>query len=215
MIAAPTAHPSKVLLAAFASGWLPASADLCVEAHLEGCVACRRAVEVLGSEEEAFIDGLPDAPLEPSALTALLDRLDAIPLEAAPRRDIVTLDDVALPAALSRFALAARRWIRPGLWVSHLRMETRDDWRTYVLRAPAGERLPAHGHSGPELVCVLTGAFNDGTTTYRAGDFVEASRLDHHRLVVTDDGPCACLIATKGRLVLRGAAQVVGHTLKI
>jgi putative transcriptional regulator len=171
-------------------------------------------VATLERTEDAFIDGLPEAPASDGSLSRFLAAMDATPVEPAPPGAPAVLHDVPLPKAVSRYRLAPRRWVRPGLWVAHLRMPQRSDWRTYILRAPAGQRLFPHGHTGPELVCVLMGAFRDGPV-HTAGDFVEASRSKRHRLTVTADGPCACLIATKGPLVLRGGAKVLGHTLSI
>jgi putative transcriptional regulator len=210
----PDGHPSAELLAAFTSGLLPASADLCLRVHVEGCATCRGAVGALERAEEVLVDELEGVPLAADALDRVLARLDETPVEPAPSRKARRLGDVTLPPALSAYELAPRRLLRPGLWVAHLRMPAPDDWRTYILRAAPGQGLPSHGHSGPELVCVLMGAFRDGRE-YRAGDFATASRLKRHRLTVTADGPCACLIATRGPLVLRGEARRAGETLAI
>lgn len=208
----PSSHPSRRLLSAYASGWIPAAADLCIRVHLETCADCRAAVNQLEAAEADFVDALPDAPMAPETLAALIAKLKATLVEASQAPIRRRIGDVELPQALSRADILPRRWLRPGLWVAPIRFQSRNDWRAYLLRAPPGQRLPSHGHSGPELTCVLMGAFQDGRTR-REGDFVESARLSRHRLAVTRERPCACLVATKGPLIWRGLARLLNPIL--
>jgi putative transcriptional regulator len=198
--ATPAHHPRAELLAAYASGWSPWAADLCVRVHLETCSRCRNEVAELEQAEAAFVDGLPEAPMPAGRTEALLALLAATPVETPGP---AALGDVRLPSALRETALAPRRWIAPGFWVAPLRDGRRGGWRTYLLRVPAGQRLPAHGHSGPELACVLSGAFEDGER-FEAGDFAEEAGRARHSPQATRDGPCACLIAVRGSLITSG-----------
>lgn len=167
---------------------------------------------MLGAAEADFVDSLPEAPVDSDMLHHLARRMAAMP--AAPAPAAKALGDVELPRALWDAEIAPRRWVRPGFWVAHLPAWRDDDWHVYLLRAPAGQKLPAHGHAGPELLCVLKGACVDGRRR-QAGDFVENPTGSHHHLAVTSDGPCACLIATKGALVWRGAARLLGPAYSV
>lgn len=207
-------HPSDQLLASHASGWIAWPADLCVRVHLETCADCRRAVAAREESEAAFVESLPDAPMAPEKLAALVARLEAAAVAPAAGAKRRRLGDLALPRALTQVGIRPRRWVRPGLWIAQIAGGDPNGWRTYLLRAPAGQRLPGHSHSGPELICVLQGAFHDGRVR-RAGDFVENPRHSSHRLTVTRDGPCACLIASKGPLIWRGMARLLNPLLSL
>lgn len=210
----PASHPSASLLAAYASGWISWSGDLCVRVHLETCAVCREAVQGLEIAEADFVDALPEAPIAPDAVRDLVAKLEATPVEAGLPRKRAMLGDVPLPQALDSTAIGRRRWLGPGFWIAPIKGGHSQGWRTYVLRAPAGLRLPRHGHAGPELTCVLAGAF-DERRRYGAGDFLENDGVSEHSLSVARDGPCACLIAHRGRLRWRGAAKVLGPMLSI
>ncbi len=146
-------------------------------------------------------------------LNALLAALEAMPIEVEQPAPAM-LGDVPLPAALRRVKFDRRRWLRPGLWVAHARSPQEEGWRTYVLHAPAGQRLPPHVHSGPELICVLAGAFED-ERRYVAGDFVESAGGSDHSVTVGSEGPCVCLIAAKGRLRSSGLSKLFNAALSV
>jgi putative transcriptional regulator len=214
---APTAHPSSRLLDQHASGWLEWPPDLCVRVHLESCAECRAFVAAREVEAFDFVDDLPEAPMAPAALAALVARLEATPpalSSGTPR----SLGDVRLPRALSGLSVAGRRWLKPGLWLAHVsgagRAQPPDDWRTYLLRAPPGLRLPTHGHRGPEYICVLSGVILNGEA-FHSGDFIETAAAVEHAMVVGPDEPCACLVAAKGRLSWRGAARLLNPLLSV
>lgn len=202
------------MLGAYASGWMPGAAGVCVEAHLERCAPCRRAVTSADQREAEFIDALPDSPMAPEALAGLLRKLDDADFASPRPRSRASLGDAPLPRALSQAVFGSRRWLAPGLWIAHLPEVESAGWRCYLLRAPAGQVLPMHGHSGPEFISVLSGGFDEGRR-YRAGDFIEIAPATHHRLRVTADGPCACLIASKGPLRWRGLARALRPLLSI
>ncbi|MDB5458914.1 MAG: anti-ECFsigma factor, ChrR, partial [Caulobacteraceae bacterium] len=116
---------------------------------------------------------------------------------------------IALPAALGRRGLGARRWLGPGLWVAPVRSNRPDGWRTYLLRAPPRLKLPRHGHNGPEFAAVLQGAFRDETGLYRPGDFAESGEELEHHPRVEDDGPCVCLVSGHGGMRATGIWRLI------
>ncbi len=210
----PAGHPSASLLAAYASGWISWSGDLCIRVHLGTCASCRAEVGKLELAEAEFVDALPEAPVTPETLE-IAAKLKGTQVEAHLPRKRPTLGDVRLPPALDSAAIGRRRWLAPGFWLAPLPDGRAEGWRTSLLRAPAGLRVPGHRHVGPELICVLSGAFLEDEQRYAAGDFVESAGHSEHSLSVTNEGPCACLIAHKGRLRWRGAAKILGPLLSV
>jgi putative transcriptional regulator len=190
-------HASPAVLAGYASGALPSGPSLAVAAHLEACAACREAAGLFERIGGAMIDETAPAPMADDALALALARLERpapAPVAAATDK---TLGDVRLPKAVARQGVGPRRWAAPGIWVAPVRSKAKDDWRTYLLRAPAGMRLPHHDHRGLEFTAVLQGAFTDRTGRYAAGDFAEAEPDLDHSPHVTADGPCLCLISAE------------------
>jgi putative transcriptional regulator len=61
-------------------------------------------------------------------------------------------------------------------------------------------RVPRHTHRGLEMVCVLKGAFRDGRTTYRPGDFECSDDTIEHSPEITAEGECVCLVAAEAPL---------------
>jgi putative transcriptional regulator len=209
-------HPSSQLIAAFAARDLPVAAGVTVAAHLEACPTCRLRVRLV---EEAAGEGLGEqtaAPLAAGALEDVLQRLDlAAPDPPLSRSEpATTIADVRIPSAAGRVGLGSRRWLAPGLWTARVRAPATDRWRAFLLRAPAGTRIPMHQHGGAELITVISGAFDQGRR-YAAGDFAENDGQERHELTVTSDGPCACLVSTQGRLIWSGWSKMVGTVLDI
>lgn len=202
-------HPSSDLLADFAAGQLPLAPSVTLSAHLETCAVCRGRVEAFEDAEGNLLESSPPVALAPGALSRILDRIDANPT-AEPRHvpHPETLGDVRLPAAVARVGLARRRWLAPGIWTAAVRARRTDDWRTLLLRAPGGMKIPTHEHGGRELIAVLQGTLHDGHT-YVAGDFAEHGAGSGHRLEIARDGPCACLISIQGRAHWHGWARVI------
>jgi putative transcriptional regulator len=122
--------------------------------------------------------------------------------------------DVKLPFAAARAGVGLRRWLAPGLWAAPVQAAVHDDWRSFVLRAPARTVIPTHGHHGGELIAVLSGSFLD-ESLYGAGDFAESVANSEHALRVSADGPCACLIAVQGRIKWHGWSRMIRPLLGI
>jgi putative transcriptional regulator len=200
-------HPSATLLADYAAGRLALAAGLSLAAHMDGCRHCRARVVALEAQEgEVLADG-PDATLAPDALGRALARLDD-PAPPSPTRKLDRLGDVVLPSVVAHLGLKSRRWVAPGFWAARVNAPSTDGWRTFLLRAPAGARIPHHEHGGVELIYVISGAFRDGVD-YEAGDFAEHSAESEHDLTVFPDGPCACLISLQGTTRWKGWSRVI------
>lgn len=210
-------HPSPALLVSYASGLIPRAPALIIICHLEACPACRAKVALLEEAGGRLMDSMAPTPLSADAFDRLMARIDT---EGPVRHDRLgsarseMLGDVLLPPAVVELGVAPRRWMGPGLWTAHLRLPPQDNWRAFVLRAPAGQRIPRHRHVGHELISVLQGAFREGLH-YEAGEFQESGPDSAHGQEVTPEGACACLIAVQGEIEWRGMARLIRPMLGI
>ncbi len=210
-------HPSQSILAAYASGALADGPGLGVAAHLERCAECRAAVAALEAVGGALLQDLPDAPMQTLALDQALGRIErpeprpARAERASDRRSF----GVTLPRALKGRRIGRRRFVAPDLWIAHVQSNAPDGWRTYLLHAGPGQGLLEHGHKGPEMTTVLSGAFRDDTGLYRAGDFVECGAELEHRPRVDGETACLCLIVAEGGVKVRGAARLLQPLLQV
>jgi putative transcriptional regulator len=205
----PCSHPSPSLLADFATGRLSRAPGVAVSAHLEWCAVCSTQVQALEDIEGDSLAAVDPVALAENALADVMMKLGQQPSGVVGlKRSKNRLADVQIPQAAQQAGLGPRRWLAAGLWVAPVLTAPIDSWRTFLLRAPAGTKIPAHSHRGDELIAVLTGAICDGQT-YAAGDFAEISRAVDHHLMVTSDGPCACLIAVEGGISWRGWAKII------
>ncbi len=201
-------HPTPELIKRFAAGELPLAPSLVVESHIESCAACSASASRSEAAHGRALSDLPDAPLRTDALDRALAAL-AAPLPGKP-----SFGDTPLPAAIIRQGLHPRRFIGADYWVAPVRRARRDTWRAYVLRAPAGTAIPAHRHLGQEYFQVLMGSVVDGGA-HHTGDFVGGDKGADHALRVTDDGPCACLIAVEHGAQWRGAMRLLSPILGV
>ncbi len=208
-------HPSGRLLERYASGELPPAPSITLAAHLESCAECEAHVRGLEEAHGDLLTSLPPASLGADALERLMARIDAGEGEEPTGRVTrAELDDVRLPNAVIEAGLGPRRWLAFGLWAAPVISPRRDDWRTFLLRAPAKTHIPSHGHPRGELMNVLFGVLHDGETL-AAGDFAENRAGSEHALRVGDDGPCACLISLQGRPQWRGLSRLITPILGI
>jgi putative transcriptional regulator len=205
-------HPSTTVLAQYAAGALPLAPALVVNAHLGQCATCRGRVGDLEEAEGRLLASLPNAALADDAFEQVLARLPTRPQPLRLTRRAI--GDVPLPVAVARAGLSPRRYLTPEFWVAPVRASRADGWRAYVLRAPAGWKIPRHLHRGPEFISVLMGAFQDGRR-HAAGDFAENLTNHEHELQVTAEGPCACLIAARGGARWRGLAGAITPLLGV
>jgi putative transcriptional regulator len=185
-----------------------------VSAHLDSCADCRAHVMRFEEAEGVLMETTPPLAMSDDALPNLLRLIEQGDWSSEPAIGAEELADIRLPSAIVRAGLGPRRWLAPGFWAAPVRASSTDDWRTYVLRIPAGAVIPTHGHHGGELVAVLTGAFHDGRR-YEAGDFAENVAGSDHHLRIDGAGPCACVISIQGRLQWRGWSRMIRPLLGI
>lgn len=192
-------HPSEELLLGFAAGRLERGPALVLRAHLHACPVCSAEVGRFEAVGGALLDALPAAELEADALASALARIET----PAPRLPTEKIRG-DLPGILAGEALGPRRWLAPGLWLRRIESDRSSAFNTYLLHSGPGRRLARHGHVGVEYVCVLQGAFSDETGRYGPGDFACGDEALEHSPLAEPGEPCLCLIATEGRLQMRG-----------
>lgn len=203
-----THHPSDATLMAFGSGSLPEALALVVVCHLRACPECLakiRLVETLGG---VLLDQLPPAAMGANVLADTLKRLETAPSSAARDAGEDTENELEpeqewLPEPLRHYRLRRWRRIAPGVRQCIVVPRRPGGSSARLLRVEPMTSLPNHGHSGPELTCVLLGSFSDGGRRFAVNDISEIDEAVHHSPVSNQEG-CTCLIATTGPWHFRG-----------
>jgi putative transcriptional regulator len=106
-----------------------------------------------------------------------------------PLRDYVSGDFDTLPW----------QWKGVGVHYAPL-MKDMSGSRLGLLRVAAGTAVPHHGHSADELTMVLAGGYSNEFGSFLRGDVEYADADIVHQPVADADGPCLCLVITRGRL---------------
>lgn len=198
-------HPSDSTLAAYAAGSLPEGLGLVVATHLSFCPACRAATRMVEDAGGQLLEEMSPVAMSPGAMERVLGRgLAAAPAIPPPVRQ------TGLPPPLDRCSFG--RWwpLVPGLRFRPLAVGGRA-WAGLLMVGP-GKALPAHGHDGLELACVLRGSFVDGAGHYGVGDIAEPQSDHDDPPRVEDSEPCVCIIASEG-FRLRGVLGTVQRML--
>lgn len=209
-----SSHPSAELLIDHVRGRLPLAPGLTVAAHAELCPLCRRTAGLLEDVAGQALAGLPEAKLSPDALQEALSRIRSEVRDPQPRARLERMD-VDVPTAAAAVGFESWRWVAPGIHVAKSKARADEGWRTFLLRVRPGGALPAHGHQGDELVCVLQGGFTDGDHWFWEGDFAEASGAEPHRLIAAEGAPCICIVSTQAPLRWRGWTRLLQPLIRI
>jgi putative transcriptional regulator len=189
-------HPGAETLEACASGTLQAGARMVVGVHLNTCAQCRREVASIEALGGVLLDSAEPEALRPEAFAEVMAKLDA-PAPVEPRR-------LALDALMRKGV-----WIPfgTGLAIKSLNRYADAGEHLCMIRAKPGVALPDHGHNGMERLVVITGAVDDDTGRYVAGDLAEMGPEDRHQPIAVGAETCLCLSATDAPLKLSGMAR--------
>jgi len=199
----PTHHPSDETLLDFARGALSPGRSLVLRAHLGACPACSASVRLAEAVGGALLSELAPADMAPDALDQALARIERPPAPVAAPGVRPRDNWIRVPADVLTAAARRKRWAAPGVWVAPVTRDRRTGERSYLLGVGRGIAVPRHTHRGVEMVCVLTGAYDDRGDQHHPGDFAENDEAVEHRPRVTRDGECVCLIAADNALVAR------------
>jgi putative transcriptional regulator len=199
----PRHHVADDLLVSYAAGNLAEGWSLAVATHLALCPDCRArlaAAEAAGGE---LLESAGITPLADGSWATIRARLGA-PETATPEPQPKT---AILPRPLRDYIggdLDAVRWRPIGTAGAQLRLKTGDrETQVRLLKIPAGQPVPEHGHRGRELTVVLAGAFHDGETLYARGDMEDADEETQHIPTATPEADCICLAVTDAPLRFR------------
>ena len=184
-------HPSDATLIAQAAGQLPALHAAVLAVHLSACPHCRGELRRLEDIGGVLLAELPPVPLQPDALARTLARLDE-KVDATP--------PAVAPITLAALAVGRWWWLGPGVRLMPLSRRDASGTRLDLLRVAPGRALPGHGHTGPEMACILQGAYADETGEYSAYDIAEGNAGLDHTPIASPGADCICLVATTGRL---------------
>lgn len=195
-------HPPEDLLLAYAGGTLDEASSVLIATHLALCPACRKGVacaEAVGGE---LMEELAPATLGASALDAAMARLDEpVPAPYAVAR---RSGDALLPRPLRDYVngdVGDVKWQWKGIGVHYAPLVTDPSGNKLgLLRVAAGTRVPPHGHSSDELTMVLSGGYSSEFGAFARGDVEFADDSVIHQPVADADGPCLCLVITRGPL---------------
>ena len=179
-------HVSDELLMAYEAGSLAEGWSLAIATHLAFCSECRVRAHAAAELGGAMLADLESQPMAEDAFDAMFARIDGAP-EARPATPAETRTG-NVPGPLRDYIgidLDKVRWKRIGT-AGHQAMIQTGDKETSVrlLRIPAGQPVPEHGHRGLELTVVLRGTLVDGEARFGVGEIEEANDDVQHT-------PCA------------------------
>ena len=202
-------HPSEDFLLAYAAGDLGEAWSLVIATHLALCPVCRGAVRDAEAIGGALIDELAPETLAGDALEKTLARAAAsqsMPA-AAPASSGGGGAVPVLPQPLRDYAggdVDDLRWHRLGRGAYHIPLVKSGGGEVArLLKIPAGQPVPEHGHSGLELTMVLCGSFADESGRFARGDVETADADMVHQPVAEPGEDCVCLAVTDARLRFR------------
>ncbi|MFZ3033086.1 MAG: ChrR family anti-sigma-E factor [Parvibaculum sp.] len=204
-------HLPEETLVAYGAGTLSEAWSLLVATHLALCPACRAEAERIESIGGALLEELPPVDVGDDAFAHLMQTIDdtvaeSEPAPVRPARAVPSL----LPEPLKSYLggdLHALKWRRLGKGAFHIPIKTRDGQaRARLLKVPAGQPVPMHGHNGQELTLVLVGAFQTYQGTFARGDIEGADDTVEHMPIAAPGEDCICLAVTDAPLRFKSLA---------
>ena len=203
-------HVSDELLMAYEAGNLAEGWSLAVATHLAFCPECRARAHAAAELGGALLADVESVPMTDDAFDRLFDRIDGEPpVESIARPEAEAARSSDVPSPLRDYIgidLDAVRWKRIGT-AGHQAMIPTGDRETSVrlLRIPAGQPVPEHGHRGLELTVVLRGTLVDGDERFGVGEIEEADDELEHQPCAGEGEECICLAVTDAPLKFRSA----------
>ncbi len=200
-------HPSEDLLLAYAAGDLSEPWSLLIATHTALCPVCRGAVrdgETIGG---ALIDALTPETLAEDALAKTLARATASEGTKSAPLAIENSSGAILPQPLRDYAggdVETLHWRRLGRGAHHIPLISNTSGEVArLLKIPAGQPVPEHGHNGLELTMVLCGCFSDESGRFARGDVETADAELTHQPIAEAGEDCICLAVTDAPLRFR------------
>lgn len=199
----PSHHVSDELLMSYEAGSLAEGWSLAVATHLNFCPECRERARQAAEIGGAVLAASTEVAVSDDAFDDLLARLDASPEPFVEARSPMPAGG-NVPSPLRAYIggdLDAIRWKRIGTAGYQAMIETGDsETQVRLLRIPAGQPVPEHGHRGLELTVVLRGMLVDGDERFGVGEIEEADDDLEHQPCAGADEECICLAVTDAPL---------------
>ncbi len=199
----PGRNPSEERLLAYAAGVLSPPEAVVIAAHLALRPANKAWVRQLQSVGGALLEATAPVALSAAALEHAMARIGTDAGEATAQPPLNEMVD-ELPEPLQRYALGPWRWVGPGMRVRDVHAPRDGACRVILLKIDPGRRTPRHTHVGPELTCVLSGAYATETERFELGDLEEADPNVLHQPRAVSDEPCLCVASLAGEIQLDG-----------
>ncbi len=196
-------HVSDDLLLSYEAGSLAEGWSLAVATHLAFCPQCRSRARAASDVGGALLEEIEAARVDEGSLDRVMKRIAGTrPDEEAgePRQ----ASGATIPEPLRSYVggdAGSIKWRRLGLSARQALIRTADKKTSVrLLRIPAGEPVPQHGHRGPELTVVLGGALIDADQVFRRGDIEQADETVEHQPTAGPEEDCICLAVTDAPL---------------
>lgn len=197
-------HVSDDLLLRYEGGSLAEGWSLAVATHLALCPECRRRSRAAAAVGGAMLEGMEALPIAERSFDAVMNRIAESPHDERPLGTQPAGSSPIIPEPLRSYVggdVNELKWRRLGMSARQILIKTSDSETTArLLRIPAGDPVPHHGHRGAELTVVLTGALIDGDEVFRRGDIEQADESVEHQPFAGPGEDCICLAVTDAPL---------------
>ena len=202
-------HLDEATVLAYAAGTLNEAFSVVAAAHVSVCPSCRAAVRQAEAVGGNLLEQTDAVAVSADARARMMAQLDVVaPLNTPERPRPMASHELPRPLArlLGGSSLDEIRWraLAPGIAVHDLPLSPQARGHLKLLRIGAGKAMPEHGHGGEEITLILKGAYRDKFGEFRAGDVADLDESMEHSPIVTEDGPCICLIATEAPTRMKG-----------
>ena len=194
-------HLPDSLLMGYAAGTLPEAFNLVISAHVSLSEDARARLGAFEAVGGVVLDDEPEVALADDSYARMMARLETLPQANARTPQA---GDAVYPAPLTEYMERGVRWQSLGKGVKQAILKTDAGASARLLRIPAGQAVPDHGHKGTELTLVLQGAFFDGNKRFGRGDIEIATEETEHTPVAEAGMECICLAATDAPLKFSG-----------
>lgn len=194
--------PTDSVLMAYSAGSLPEAFSLVIASHVTMCDESRARVSEFEHVGGAVMETVEATPMSDGSFEATLALIAQMP-EETPVIAMETPAEDDIPAPLRDYiggGLADVKWRSVGMGVQQAVLKSSKEASVRLLRIPAGQAMPDHGHHGTEMTLVMKGAFRDETDRFGPGDIQIATDDLHHTPVAEEGEDCICLVATDAPL---------------
>jgi putative transcriptional regulator len=190
--------PDNILMG-YAAGTLPEAFNVVIATHVSLSDEARARLAAFEAVGGAVLED-DTVALSDDSLDRAMARLDMLSQANARAPQVA---DGIFPAPLADYVHADGRdirWRSIGAGVKQAILRTDGRATVRLLRIPAGQAVPDHGHRGTELTLVLQGAFFDGNNRFGRGDVEVANEDTEHTPIAEAGMDCICLAATDAPL---------------